>query len=202
MHRAVAELFIPNPDNKPCIDHIDDNKLNNRVDNLRWVTYSENNGKPSHIEKQSKTLKERELGPEWKEHVGDAVRKWWAEKEHHSEETRKKMSEIKTEWWKNHIISEEEHKMRSESQKGKKMPEEYKKRLSERIKGENHPLYGKHHSEETKKKLSERRKEYYKTHEPANKGIPCSEEQKRKQSEKMKGRHRVYHDDGTFHYEK
>ena len=42
IHRAVAELFIPNPDNKPCVDHIDCNKLNNNVDNLKWSTYSEN----------------------------------------------------------------------------------------------------------------------------------------------------------------
>lgn len=42
LHRAVAELFIPNPDNKPCIDHINGNKHDNRLRNLRWVTYSEN----------------------------------------------------------------------------------------------------------------------------------------------------------------
>lgn len=42
IHRAVAELFILNPEDKPCVDHIDCNKLNNIVENLRWVTYSEN----------------------------------------------------------------------------------------------------------------------------------------------------------------
>ena len=46
VHRVVAELFIPNPDNKPCIDHIDTNKLNNRIDNLKWCTYQENNNNP------------------------------------------------------------------------------------------------------------------------------------------------------------
>ena len=42
IHRIVAEAFIPNPDNKPFIDHIDTNKLNNSLSNLRWCTDKEN----------------------------------------------------------------------------------------------------------------------------------------------------------------
>lgn len=42
VHRLVAEAFIPNPDNLPTIDHIDTNKRNNVVTNLRWVTLSDN----------------------------------------------------------------------------------------------------------------------------------------------------------------
>jgi len=42
IHRLVAEAFIPNPEMKRTINHIDCDKLNNHVDNLEWATYAEN----------------------------------------------------------------------------------------------------------------------------------------------------------------
>ena len=42
IHKAVAETFIANPDNKPIVNHIDGNKQNNKRENLEWTTYSEN----------------------------------------------------------------------------------------------------------------------------------------------------------------
>lgn len=42
VHRIVGVMFIPNPDNKPVINHLDYNPKNNRVDNLAWCTQKEN----------------------------------------------------------------------------------------------------------------------------------------------------------------
>lgn len=42
VHQVVAKVFIPNPEEKPCINHKDSDRGNNHVDNLEWCTYQEN----------------------------------------------------------------------------------------------------------------------------------------------------------------
>ena len=58
VHRLVAEAFIPNPNNYDCINHKDENPLNNNVENLEWCNYSYNNTYGTRIERQSKSLTE------------------------------------------------------------------------------------------------------------------------------------------------
>lgn len=57
VHRLVAEAFIPNPDNKPFIDHIDTDSTNNVVENLRWVTAKENSNNNLTIKHHSEVKK-------------------------------------------------------------------------------------------------------------------------------------------------
>ena len=54
LHRLLAIQFIPNPNDYPLIDHIDNNKLNNDLTNLRWITHSGNQRNRDYKNKSSK----------------------------------------------------------------------------------------------------------------------------------------------------
>lgn len=59
VHRLLAKAFIPNPNNKPDINHIDNNPLNNIIENLEWCTHPEN---MIHAQKQSRLFAAQSKG--------------------------------------------------------------------------------------------------------------------------------------------
>lgn len=90
IHRAVAELFVPNPENKSCVDHINTIRTDNRADNLRWVTQKENcNNSQSKINyKRAQTGKR--LSEETKKRVSESNKGKHSSPK--SEETKRKIS--------------------------------------------------------------------------------------------------------------
>lgn len=71
VHRLVALTFIPNIDNKPCIDHINGIREDNRAENLRWCTHKENNNNPLTIKKY-KSWKRKPYTDEWRRKISEA----------------------------------------------------------------------------------------------------------------------------------
>lgn len=74
VHRLIAVAFIPNPENKPTVDHIDGNRQNNSLDNLRWATFSEQNSRFETKGVRSEKIIVRHFGEERKKRGGGHIR--------------------------------------------------------------------------------------------------------------------------------
>lgn len=101
VHRVVAELFIPNPYNKPTVNHIDHNRTNNHISNLEWSTYNEQLSDPVRVTKWKDKRKNYVVSEDTRRKNGINSKRWWDTEDPKKIAARnKKISDWKKEWWK------------------------------------------------------------------------------------------------------
>lgn len=86
LHRLLAIAFIPNPENKPCIDHINTDRTDNRIENLRWTTQKENHNNPLSLINHANAARGRVVSEEQKKRQSEKMKgrykgnKWGSKK--------------------------------------------------------------------------------------------------------------------------
>lgn len=131
VHRLVATCFIPNPENKPQVNHIDGNKQNNCYENLEGATAKEN---VQHAFATGLSSNAKEKHPLWNKHHSEETKEKISVKRKgmkHTEKSKRKMSASR----KNKPKSEETKRKMSISQIGKYVSEESRRRMSDSHKG-------------------------------------------------------------------
>ena len=78
IHRLVAQAFLDNPDNLPCVNHKDEDKTNNSVDNLEWCTYQYNN---SYNDKGKRISATKSIPVYQFDLTGNLIKEWKSMKE-------------------------------------------------------------------------------------------------------------------------
>lgn len=99
LHRAVAELFVPNPENKPQVDHINGDKIDNRACNLRWATPKENSNNPNTVcnlrgENNPMGFLNKSHTKESKQLMSDKRKRYWQNEENKTRQSKKQKNRI------------------------------------------------------------------------------------------------------------